>query len=52
MDVLKPSRSPPAPDGPKDLDRLQEAKKRLLDRQKAVDDSFQRALKVIEGIVK
>jgi len=50
IDGFKPSRSPPAPDGPKDFDRLQEAKKRFLDREKAIDASFQQQLKIIERI--
>jgi septal ring factor EnvC (AmiA/AmiB activator) len=52
IDSFKLSRSPPAPDGPKDFDRLQEAKKRLLDREKAIDASMQQQLKIIERILR
>lgn len=52
IDSLKPARNPPAAAGVKEIDRLQEAKNRLLARQKAFEDALQKQLRVIERIGK
>ena len=52
IDSLKPARNPPAPAASKDADRLQEAKHRLLARQKALDTALQQQRKLIERIAK